>query len=89
MTRFGEPIRNVPVSSGVDPQIKYSQSFSEWEAAHAANLNLFDWETGKYPPWFKNRVIAWHSTHLLVEMHKQDALAKDMERNRAKGKGKK
>ena len=54
--------------------------FSEWEAAHAAGLNLYEWEIGKYPRWFKTRVLAWHKLHQLVDMHKQDALSKDMER---------
>lgn len=80
MTRRGEPIENVRLTGGVDPQIGYSASFAEWEAAHAANLNLYDWFSDKYPRWFKARVLAWYKLHTLIEMHKQDALAKDIDR---------
>jgi hypothetical protein len=72
------PIRDVRVKDSVDPQISYSESFGEWEAAHAANLDLWAWEQNKYPPWFKVRVIAWYNAHNLVELHKQDALARKM-----------
>lgn len=85
-TRFGRPIKEVEVKNSVDPKISYSMSFGEWEAAHAARLDLWKWEMNEYPPWFKARVIAWHRTHDLIEMHKQDALAESINR-RSKRRG--
>jgi len=78
VTRFGLPIRQIHVKDSIDPQIGYSESFGEMEAAHAANLNLWEWEQGTYPRWFKARVIAWYNMHNLIELHKQDALSRAM-----------
>lgn len=58
--------------------IELSPLMQEWEAAHAAGLNLYDWESGKYDTGFKARVIAWHSRHTELDLHRQDAV------NRAK-----
>lgn len=51
-----------------------SQPMQEWEAAHAANLDLYKWDTGGYSTDFMARVIAWHSRHIEVELHRQDAV---------------
>ena len=48
----------------------------EWEAAHAANLDLYRWDTGAYPQDFKNRIIAWYGRHAELELHRQDAVAR-------------
>jgi hypothetical protein len=72
------PIREISVRDAVDPRIGYSVSFGEWEAAHAAGLDLWKWEQGEYPRWFRTRVIAWHNMHSLIELHKQDALSRSM-----------
>ena len=49
---------------------------SEWEAAHAAGLDLNKWEEGEYSPSFKAKVIAWHSRHVELDLHRQDAVAR-------------
>ncbi len=49
-------------------------SFTEWEAAQAAHLDLWKWEIGEYPKWFKVRVIAWYNLHRMVAMHSEDAM---------------
>lgn len=76
MARHGEPIRNVYLSGGVDPDISYAMPFVEWEAANAAGLSLWDWECGRYSKDFKVRVIAWYNLHQLVQSHIEDAAAK-------------
>lgn len=54
----------------------------EWEAASAANLDLYEWDSGGYPPDFKVRVIAWHSRHVELELHRQDAVSRASKRKR-------
>jgi hypothetical protein len=58
----------------VDPGITYSNSFAEWEAAHAAGLSLWDWEQDTYPNWFKAKILAWSKLHNLAEAHTQAAV---------------
>lgn len=74
----------MPLKGGVNPNITYNTIFAEWEAATAANLDLYMWETGQYPQWFMARVIAWHKLHILVEAHTQDAINADMKRKAKK-----
>lgn len=74
------------VSESVDPHIDYNLSFAEWEAATAANLDLWKWESGGFSNYFKAKVVAWYGLHNLVELHKQDALSKSIKG--AKGKNK-
>jgi hypothetical protein len=50
----------------------------EWEAAFAANLDLHKWDSGKYPPDFMAKVLAWHSRHKELELHTQDAVQRAM-----------
>jgi hypothetical protein len=57
-----------------------SGPLQEWEAAHAAGLNLHDWEEGRYGPSFKAKVIGWHSRHIELELHRQDAVARASKR---------
>lgn len=76
MTRNGEPIATVGVKDSIDPNISYSRGFGEWEAATAAGLDMWEWENNGYPRWFKARVIAWHRSHGLIELHTQDAVAR-------------
>ncbi len=59
--------------NAVDPGINYSMSFAEWEACAAAGLDLWRWEMGLYPLAFKERVIAWHGLHNLVNLFGQEA----------------
>lgn len=68
------PIQGVRLPDSIDPGITYNNSFAEWEAAHAARLDLYDWDSGKYPVWFMAKVLAWHKLHNLVEAHTQAAV---------------
>lgn len=64
------------VKGSVDPHISYSMTFLEWEAANAANATLqelYDLSMGKYPVWFRARLIAWYQMHRLVKMHEEAA----------------
>jgi hypothetical protein len=58
-------------------------TFPLWEAAIAAGATLDDLEKldrGGYQVDFQARLLAWHSIHNQVEMHRQDAVARAMER---------
>lgn len=68
----------------IDPGIEYAPSFAEWEAAVAAGLDLWQWETGQYPVWFRARVLAWHRLHGLVRLHTQDAVERKARRRQQK-----
>lgn len=59
-----------------------SQMMLEWESAHAANLDLYKWDIGEYPSAFREKVIAWHSRHIELEQHRQDAVARASARAR-------
>lgn len=59
-----------------------SGPLQEWESAHAANLDLYKWEEGIYPPSFKAKVIAWYSRHQELELHRQDAVMRASKRAR-------
>jgi hypothetical protein len=54
----------------------------EWEAAHAANLDLSKWDANEYASDFKTRVIAWHSRHIELGLHRQDAVARAAKRQK-------
>jgi hypothetical protein len=56
----------VHIKGAVNPQISFSPSFLEWEAATAAGCDLWSWEKGLYPIQFKAKVIAWHMNHIQV-----------------------
>ena len=64
--------------------LETSQALAEWEAAHAANLDLHRWEEGDYSPAFKAKVIAWHSRHQELELHRSDAIARATKRKAKK-----
>ena len=64
--------------------ISYKPAFGEWEAATSAGLDMYEWETGKYPTWFMARVLSWHKLHRLVEVHTQDAVNAKMNRKMKK-----
>lgn len=60
--------------------------YSEWEAAIAAGASLDDlekWDRGGFPVQFKAKVVAWFNLHSLIELHSNDAMARDAE-NEAK-----
>jgi hypothetical protein len=37
---------------------------------------MWRWESGKYPPEFMSKVVAWYRLHNMVEQHVQDAVNK-------------
>lgn len=74
VTRHGEPIEDVRVRDSVDPGIQYGMSFAEWEAGVEAGVDMYKWETGGYPKWFKAKVLAWYRLHNLVKLHTEDAV---------------
>ena len=82
MTRHGRAIHKVDLTGGIDTGIQHSPKFSEYEAASAAGLDLWKWENDLYPVWFKARVLAWHEGHILIESHREDAVAEHMRRHK-------
>jgi len=68
--------------------ITSSFAFTQWEACIAANLDPYLWDRGYYPPKFRAKVLAWYEGHMLVEQHKQSALAQDAEHRANKAKTK-
>lgn len=67
--------------------ITFNMSFLQWEAATAAGLDMWKWESGVYPVRFKERVIAWYNLHNQVELGQGDAVARAAEKA-AKKRGK-
>lgn len=77
--RNGIPIKDHPLKpkSSVNPNISYSQLYTEWDACVAANLDPFLWfKTSKYPQYFKAQTIAWYEGHKLIKTHTTDASIK-------------
>jgi len=66
--------------------ITASGAFTQWEACIAANLDPFLWDRGHYPPRFRAKTLAWYEGHVLVEQHKQSALAADAEKRARKAR---
>lgn len=38
---------------------------------------MWKWESGEYPVWFRERVVAWYGLHALVRAHQEDAALED------------
>jgi hypothetical protein len=57
----------------VDTGIRTSRSYEEWEAAREAGLDLYKWETGYYPNWFRAKIVAYRRCRKLIELHTYDA----------------
>lgn len=74
------PIEEYPLKASVKTGIEMSVPLQEWEAAHAANLDLHKWDSSQYPPDFMAKVIAWHSRHRELELHTQDAVQRAAKR---------
>lgn len=53
-----------------------------WEAAWMARLDLEKWDRGLYSQAFMERVLAWHSRHNELELHRQDAAARAARRRK-------
>ena len=52
----------------------------EYQACVAAGLDLWAWEQGDYPPWFKANVLVWYQRDQLVKQHREDARAQAAKR---------
>jgi len=78
--RHGRPIQEVRLHHPADPGISYAQPFREYEAAVAAGLDLWKWESGGYPPTFMARVVAWKDLRDHVSAHVEDARNEASER---------
>ena len=78
------PITEYPLRHSVNVDIKYAQSFLEWEAAHEAGLSLWNWDNGRYSVKFMAKVIAWYKLHNLVKVHSDDAASIQSEREARK-----
>ena len=88
MLRRGIPIHEVQLKDSVDAQITFSMGYAEWDACLAAGLNLWTWESGDYPMWFKKRVMAFVGLYRLIEAHVEDARAAYMEKESKKARRK-
>ena len=75
------PIEEVVIGGAVNPGISYSQGFAEWEACIAAGLDIEKWESGEYSVRLREKAIAWHKLHNLVEVNAQDATIPKGKRN--------
>lgn len=76
MTRRGTAIEDLRLKDPVNTGILFSAKFAEWEAvinAGATLDELYKWEMGEYPPWFKARVLIWYERHILKEAHTAEA----------------
>ncbi len=80
MTRHGEPLGAYPIKNPVDPGIRFSYAFEEFEAAVAAGLDIYLWNSGFYPTELKAQVIAWHRLSQMVETHVEAARQEKSER---------
>ncbi len=82
------PIAVAPLKGAINPGITQGVSFSEWEAATAAGLDMWRWEQDDYSPAFRAKVLAWYQAHRLVELHSEAAVNAAVERKlRRKSKG--
>jgi hypothetical protein len=68
-----------PLKGAISTGIELSPTLFEWEAAHAAGLDLERWDAGEYSPAFQARVLAWYSRHEELEQHREDARARAAE----------
>jgi hypothetical protein len=78
----------VGVKGGINPHISYNLSFLEYLACHHARLDMWVWETGGYPRWFKNKVVAFYNMSKKVEAHTEDAVSREMDKRAQKSKQK-
>jgi len=76
VTRRGIPLEQYPLKGAVNTGIEESAPFAEYEAAVAAGLDLWKWELGQYPGWFRANVLAWHFYHTQKPQHIDDALSR-------------
>ena len=61
-------------------------AYAEWDACLSCGLDLWEWESGVYPVWFKTRVMAFFGVRKLIEAHVEDARSAWMEKESKKGR---
>jgi hypothetical protein len=69
----------------VNTNIAYSAMYREWESVASLGgtlTELHKWDTGEYPMWFKEKVIAFSELRKAVALHSEDARAQKMKRKR-------
>jgi hypothetical protein len=85
VTRNGTDIEQVGVRDTVNTNIAYSAIYREWESIvylGGTLTELLRWDTGEYPMWFKEKVIAFSELRKQVNLHSEDARARKMKRKR-------
>ena len=64
------------VKDAVDPGITYSMGYAEWQACEGVGLDLWAWENGTYPRWFKVRIMAFYNLSKMIELQTDSEVAK-------------
>ena len=80
----GIPLQESSLKFGIKTGITETPAMTEYEAVVAAGLDLWKWEQQEYPTWFRANVLAWHTGHVLKEIHSQDVVSSVMESKRKK-----
>ena len=73
VTRNGIPLDRHPLKESVQTNIIQTEPYSEYDACIGAGLDVWKWEQGEYPVWFKANVMVWYSFHNMKDAHVQDA----------------
>lgn len=84
--RNGQDIREAGVKGGVNPGISYGMEFAGYEAAVAAGLDLWKWESRQYSRDFMVKIVAWFNLHNLVSLH-SEAAAQEAAEKKSKQRG--
>ena len=83
MEKNNRPIEEAPLTNKLNVKISRSAHLVEWDAAIAAGATLdelYKWEQGEYPGWFRALVIVWYERKNQYEAHVEAARAQHMER---------
>ena len=77
-------LSDYPLRHTIQTGIETSQALIEWEAAREAGLDLHRWDRGGYSQAFMAKVIGWYTRHQELELHREDARARAMERKQGR-----
>jgi hypothetical protein len=75
VTRSGVPIQTLGLKHGVNPGIKWSLQYEEWDACVECGLDLWKWAQNEYPVWFKSKVVALFRLRRYVKVHVDEAVS--------------
>ena len=75
VTRSGIPLDQYPLKESVQTNIIETEPFTEYDSCVGAGLNVWEWEQGLYPVWFKANVMEWYKFHNMKQSHIQDIVA--------------